>query len=135
MKYVVIGARILLGAPFLVFGLNGFFHFFEIPGEHSAEAQAFLGALDDTGYLMALLKGTQVACGALLVLGVFVPLALTVLAPVLLNIILFHVYLDRQGREMAIARCVLELLLVWWYRNNFWSVLAIRARPVAASDS
>ena len=135
MKFVVIGARILLGAPFLVFGLNGFFDFLDMAGEHSAEAQAFLGALDDTGYLMALLAGTQVACGALLVLGVFVPLALTVLAPVLLNIILFHVYLDRQGIEMAIALCVLELLLVWWYRNNFWSVLAIRARPAAASDS
>ena len=133
MKYVVIGARILLGLPFLIFGLDGFFHFVEHP-EHGAAAGAFLGALGDTGYMFPLLKGVEVFCGACLVLGVFVPLALIVLAPVLVNILLFHVYLEPKGIEMAIPLCALELFLAWIYRNNFWSVLAIRARPSAAAD-
>ena len=99
MNKIIIVARILLGLPFLVFGLNGFFEFMEQP-EHGPEATKFLGALVDSGYLMPLLKGTEVACGALLVLGLFVPLALTVLAPVMVNILGYHLGLGEPGVEL-----------------------------------
>jgi uncharacterized membrane protein YphA (DoxX/SURF4 family) len=84
-------ARVLLGSIFVVFGLNGFFHFIPQPPA-PPRAMAFAGALAATGYFFPLLKATEVAAGALLLAG-FVPIALTLLAPIVVNIVAFHAFL------------------------------------------
>ena len=123
-------ARILLGLIFFVFGLNGFFNFLPQP-ELPQEASDFFGALFATGYFFPFLKGTEVVCGLLLLIGRYVPLALTVLAPVVLNIVLFHVFLAPAPDASAVGFLSLALgvFLAWCYRDSFRGVLAANAKP------
>ncbi len=111
-------ARILLGLIFLVFGLNGFLHF--IPMQPMAGgAGAFIGALAATGYMLPIVFAAQAVSGALLLAGVWVPLALTILAPVIVNIVFFHLALAPQGLPLAVIVVALELWLVWEHREKF----------------
>ena len=121
-------ARILLGLLFVVTGLNGFFNFMPEP-ELGAEADSFMGALMDGGYFWAFLKTTELVCGILLLLGRFVPLALTILAPVVLNIITFHLVLDPAGIALAAVALVLEVFLAYSYRGSYKVVLKAIAQP------
>jgi uncharacterized membrane protein YphA (DoxX/SURF4 family) len=120
-------ATLLLGLIFVTFGLNGFLGFMPNPPLPEA-AGAFMGALAKTGYMFPLIKGTEVVAGALLLGGVFVPLALLLLAPLVVNIVAFHVALAPGG--MAVAGLVLALMvyLAWAYRESFRGVLATRAQ-------
>src|SRR5260370_24494049 len=120
MRIAVIIARSLLGLVFFVFGLNGFLHFIPNPPPPAAVG-AFFGALFATGYMLKLIFGTQVIGGALLLLGVAVPFALTILAPVIVNIIAFHLYLSPDPMAIGIALTVasVELFLAWYYRAAF----------------
>lgn len=126
MDKLVLVARILLGLVFFVFGLNGFLHFIENPWPPGEAAQAFMGGLAGSGYFFPFLKITETVCGALLLLGVYVPLALTILASVILNIALYHFFLfpDPQSLVMAVLLLVLEIFLAWSYRGSFCGVLA-----------
>ena len=127
-RYLQTAARILMGLIFFVFGLNGFFHF--LPQPEMAEApRAFFGALMKTGYMIPLLFTTQALVGALLLLNRFVPLALALIAPVIVNIILFHVFVARSGFPIPIVVLLLELYLAWSYRGAFRPMLAPRAKP------
>jgi uncharacterized membrane protein YphA (DoxX/SURF4 family) len=120
MRIAVIIARSLMGLVFLVFGLNGFLHFIPNPPPPQA-ARDFFGALFATGYMLKLIFGTQAIGGALLLLGVAVPFALTILAPIIVNIIAFHIYLSPEPGAMAPALLVaaLEVFLAWYYRAAF----------------
>lgn len=120
MRIAVIIVRTLLGLVFLIFGLNGFLHFIPNPPP-TPEAGAFFGALFSTGYMPKLIFGTQVIGGALLLLGVAVPFALVILAPVIVNIVAFHFYLSPHPSEIVIALVVagFELFLAWYYREAF----------------
>ena len=120
MRIAVIIARSLMGLVFLVFGLNGFLQFIPKPPPPQA-ARDFFGALFATGYMLKLIFGTQAIGGALLLLGVAVPFALTILAPVIVNIIAFHIYLSPEPGAMAPALLVaaLEVFLAWYYRAAF----------------
>ena len=118
MRIVLIVARILLGLVFLIFGLNGLLHFMPNPPE-PPPAGAFFGALAGTGYMLALIFGTQIIGGALLVLGVEVPFALVILAPVIVNIVAFHLFLAPAGLPVAIVVATLEVILAWHYRAAF----------------
>jgi uncharacterized membrane protein YphA (DoxX/SURF4 family) len=128
MRIVAIIARILLGLVFFVFGLNGFLHFMPNPPPTPA-AGAFFGALAATGYMFALIFGAQVIGGALLLLGLMVPLALTILAPVIVNIVAFHVFLSPALLPMALVVAALELFLAWHYRAAFASLFGGASRP------
>ena len=118
-------ARVLLGLIFTVFGLNGFFNFIPVPPMPEA-AGSFMGALAATGYMLPLIKATEVVCGVLLLIGRWVPLALVVLAPVVLNIFLFHVFLapTPDGLLLPIVSLVLGIYLARVYRKSFSGVLA-----------
>ena len=118
MRIVVIIARVLLGLVFFVFGLNGFLQFMPNPPPTPA-AGAFFGALIATHYMFFLIFGTQVLGGALLLIGVAVPFALTILAPVIVNILCFHIYLSPALLPMALVVAAFELFLVWYYRAAF----------------
>ena len=112
--------RILLGAPMVVFGLNAFLNFIPPPPNGIAPAaEAFSVALLATGYMMPLIGVTQLLCGLLLVANRFVPLALVLLAPFLVNSVLFHVYLEHTGLPMALVFTALELALAWHCRAAY----------------
>jgi hypothetical protein len=127
-------ARLILGLIFFVFGLNGFFHFIPQPKMPEGLA-AFFGALLNTHYMLPLLFGTQTLVGALLLVNRFVPLALTLIAPVIVNIVAFHLFLAPSGLALAIVVLVLELFLAWSYRGVYLPMLAPRAKPGAPADS
>lgn len=122
-------ARILLGVVFFVFGLNGFLGFLPMP-PMPGEAGAFLGALV-SAKLLPVVKAVEVAAGLLLLTGRFVPLALTLLAPIIVSIVLFHGVLAPEGMAMPIVILALELYLAWSYRDAFRGVLDARAQPHA----
>jgi len=124
-KKVAFGARMLLGLIFVVFGLNGFLSFIPMPPPEGAAA-AFMGGLAASGYFFPLLKGTEVIVGVLLLSGRFVPLALTVLAPITLNILAFHLLLAPSGLPLALLVMALHLSLAWIYRSAFAGVLQSR---------
>ena len=127
MSKAVLIARILLGLIFVVFGANYFLHF--IPIQPSESAGAFMGALTDTGYMWPAIKLTEIVGGAMLLGGFGVPLALVLLAPIIVNIVLLHVFLDTAGLPVAILVLVLEVFLARAYWGSFKGVLNMSAKP------
>ena len=117
MKVLTIIVRVLLGLVFVVFGSNAFLHFLPMP-PMEGPAGAFFGALNATGYLRAI-AALQIAGGALLLLGRTAPLGLTLLGPVIVNIVLYHVFMDRAGTPVALVIAALTLFLLWRYRSAF----------------
>ncbi len=118
MKYAIIIVRVLLGLVFVVFGSNAFLHFIPVP-PMQGEAGAFMGALINSGYVyvIALL---QVVGGLCLLIGArFVPIGLTLLGPVIVNIMLYHIFLDPSGLPIAVVVSILALFLLWIYRYRF----------------
>ena len=129
MRYLPTVARILLGLVFFVFGLNGFFHFIPQPPPPPA-AGAFAGALFASGYFFPLLKTVEVLCGVLLLSGRLVPLALTALAPIVVNIVFFHAFLHPAGLGLGVVVLALEVFLAVSYRDAFAPLLNPNAQPV-----
>jgi uncharacterized membrane protein YphA (DoxX/SURF4 family) len=111
-------ARLTLGLIFTVFGLNGFLHFIPQPPT-TAEAGAFGAALAATGYMFPLIKVTEIIAGVLLLAGRAVPFALTLLAPVVVNIVLFHLFLDPAGSALGLLTLALGLYLAWTERAAY----------------
>lgn len=124
-------ARVLLGLLFFVFGLMGLLNLMPPPPKESMPPGlwAFSEAIKNTGYLLQLIKGTEVIVGALLLLNRFVPLALSLLAPVIVNIVAVHAFLAPSGLGMAIVILGLELYLAWSYRSAFRPMLGARVLP------
>jgi putative oxidoreductase len=118
MKVVTIIARVLLGLMFVVFGSNIFFHFIPMPPLPATLAGDFSKALMQSNY-MYVIGLLQVIGGLLILIGRFVPLGLTLLGPVIVNILLFHIFLDPSGLPMALVVSALALFLLWRYRANF----------------
>jgi uncharacterized membrane protein YphA (DoxX/SURF4 family) len=115
-------ARVVLGLVFFVFGLNGFLHFIPQPPP-TGVAATFMGGLAATGYFFPLLKTTEVVGGALLLSNRFVPLALTLLAPIVVNIFAFHASLAPEGLPVAILVVGLEIGLAYANRAAFAPLL------------
>jgi uncharacterized membrane protein YphA (DoxX/SURF4 family) len=126
-------ARYVQGGAFFIFGLNGFLHFLPQPPAPEP-AQALLGAFAASGYMFPLIKGTEVVAGLLLLLGRFVPLSLVLIAPVLVNIVLYHLLLAPGAEGLALPLLLLgtELYLAWSYRHVFAPLLEPRVQPRAA---
>ena len=128
IRFIPVVARILMGAPLLVFGANLFLNFIPQPQTPIPEkAAAFAGALVATGYMMPLIGITQLLVGLFLVTNRFVPLALVLFAPFILNSILFHVVLEPSGLAPAGVFLALELYLAWVYRAAYRPLLTARA--------
>jgi putative oxidoreductase len=118
MKILINGSRFLLGFIFLVFGLNGFLHFIPMPPPSGVAGQ-FLGAMFVSKYLLVV-SGLQVISGALLLINRYVPLALTILGPIIVNILLFHVLMNPAGIALAI------------FATIFWGVVFVSVRSAFA---
>jgi hypothetical protein len=121
-------ARYALGAIFLLFGLNGFLHFLPQPPMSGAPAD-FVMALVASGYVIPVLKGSEVLAGALLLSNRYVPLALALLAPAVVGIVGFHTLLAPAGFPLALLVLVLELYLAWSYRKAFAPMLKAHNQP------
>jgi uncharacterized membrane protein YphA (DoxX/SURF4 family) len=117
----------VLGFIFLAFGLNGFVHF--IPQNTPSRALEFFIGMAAAGYLLPLLYTTQAVAGALLLVGLFVPLALAMLAPIIINIFLFHLFLAPAGIPLALMMVAFEASLAWAYRDTFAPMLQPQVIP------
>lgn len=115
---LTVAVRWLYGLAFLIFGLNGFFEFFSPPAVPPA-GKEFLGALVQTGYMMPMVKGIEVIAGFMIILGVQVPLALLLLAPGVVNIFLFHLFLAPVGIPLALFLVFSETYLGYAYFPRF----------------
>jgi putative oxidoreductase len=112
MKIASLIARLLLGLIFVVFGLNGFLHFIKAPMPTGIAGQ-FVGAIFASGY-WAVIFGVQVISGVLFLANRFVPLALVLIGPVIVNILAIHGLMGAPGLPLAIVVAVL------------WAIVAIR---------
>ena len=129
-RHIPTVVRFLLGLPLVIFGLNMFFNFIPQPSTPMPEgAAAFAGALYKSGYMMQLIGVTQLVVGVMLVTNRFVPLALALFAPFMVNSIAFHVFLEPSGLIMAGIFMAMELYLAWVYRAAYRSMLAARVIP------
>jgi uncharacterized membrane protein YphA (DoxX/SURF4 family) len=125
MKITSIIARYLLGLMFTVFGLNGFLNFIHQPPPTNPLAIQFFVAISSS-HFAAFFFTVQVLGGLLLLSGFFVPLALTLLAAELYNILAFHLTLAPATIAPALVACVLWVLVFLQYRDSFKELLATK---------
>jgi putative oxidoreductase len=116
--------RFLLGLILLVFGLNGFLHFIPMPMPDGVAGQ-FLGAMFVSKYLLVV-SGLQVISGASLLINRYVPLALTILGPVIVNILLFHILMNPAGLGFALVVTVLWGVVFASVRSAFTGIFRAR---------
>ena len=125
MKIVTLVARFLLGLMFLVLGLNGFLGFLNMGPPPTGLAGQFVGALVLSHYFWVV-AALQVAGGALLLLNRFVPLGLALLGPVIVNIVLYHVFMNPSGAALAIVVVILWGIVFYSQRQYFSGIFAQR---------
>ena len=125
-------ARVLLGLAFVVFGINYFVPFIPM-GAPDPKVLPFMGGLMASGYVFPVIKTIEIVAGLALLGGRFVPLALTLLAPILVNIVLVHLVLAPAGAPVALALLALEIYLAWSYRAAFAPMLRARVEPNVAA--
>ena len=123
MKIATIIARVLLGVLFVVLCLNFFLNFIPLPPPPAGPARDFMMALAVSHYFYVV-GALQVIGGVLLLAGRLVPLGLTLLGPVIVNILCFHIFLDPSGLPLAIVVATLSLFLLWRYRPSFAGLCA-----------
>jgi uncharacterized membrane protein YphA (DoxX/SURF4 family) len=126
MKIVVLIARLLLGLAFVVFGLNGFLNFLNMGPMPTGLAGQFIGALFLSHYFWVV-AALQVVGGVLLLVNRYVPLALVLLGPVIVNIICYHVFLNPSGVLLAVIVTILWLVVFYDRRQAFSGIFAQRA--------
>ncbi len=124
MRIISIVARYLLGLLFTVFGLNGFLHFIHQPPPVNPLATQFFVAVS-ASHFAAFFFAVQVLGGLLLLSGFFVPLALTLLAAVLYNILAFHLTLE-PGIAPGLVACVLWVLVFLQYQDSFQGIFSMK---------
>ena len=126
MKIAMIIVRTLMGLLFL-FGAIVYFLMvggvMAMPDMPPGPLKTFNEGLAASGYFMTLLKVTELVCGLLLVSGRFVPLALVILSPIIINILFVHLFLDRTGMPVAIFLVVANIFLAYCYRDAFKPLL------------
>jgi hypothetical protein len=121
MRYVILGARIIEGLIFLIFGLNGLLHFYN-PPPPAGDALAWFVIMAGHHWLN-FIAVVQLIGGLLLLVGRFVPLALALLAPVIVNILLFHALLWPHGVFLALVVLVMQVFLMAVYWRSFAPLL------------
>lgn len=125
-RKIAASARILLGLIYFIFGLNGFLNFIPPPPNMPTEAMAFFQGMMTGGFFIPFLKATETICGLLLLLNTAAPLALVVLAPITLNIFLFHANLT-PGLEnliMPVGMMALHVFAATKYWNTYHLLFA-----------
>lgn len=114
MKKVTLVARFLLG---LIFVASGIAFFFTTPPPMEGPIADFFKGMAASQYFFYLLKGTEILCGLLLIGGLYVPLALVVLAPIILNIFFVHAFMAPEGLVTALVLGILEIYLAFFSKE------------------
>src|SRR5271167_398830 len=122
-------ARYLAGVIFLVMGLNGFLNFIPLPPPGGIAGQ-FMGALYVSHYLWVIFA-FQVIAGVLLLVNRYVPLAVAILAPVLVNILTFHALMAPSGLPLALFVALLWIVIFIEVRPAFSGLFQSRLEPRA----
>ena len=124
MKILTIIVRTFLGLIFVFFGSNGFLHFLPMPPLPQGVPGEFLHSFFASGYVYVI-SAFQLLAGLFLLIGLFVPLGLTILGGIIVNIWAFHLLMapEPAGLVPAIVVSILELFLVWRYRDRFAGIL------------
>jgi putative oxidoreductase len=130
MSKIPMIARIIQGLIFTLFSINFFIPFLP-PMEPNEQAGAFIGALIGSGYLFHFMKVVELICGIMLLIGFRVQLALVLLAPIVLNIFLFHAFLEPTGLPVGILIMITEIYLAYHYREAYAGILC----PPKATES
>ncbi len=123
-------SRIFLGIVFLLAGINGYFVIFELEPFIATSPEAM--ALFEFKYLLIVEKTIEVICGILLLTNQFIPLAIAILAPIVANIFLLHLFLDPSLLLLAILLVISLGYMMYCYRDNFMRILE---RKVSLSDN
>jgi len=123
MRVLTLIARLLLGLLFLVFGLNGFLNFLNMGPAPTGLAGQFIGALFLSHYYWAV-AAVQIIGGVLLLVNRFVPLGLVLLGPVIVNILLYHLFLNPAGIGLAIFVTILWFIVFYGHRQYFSGIFA-----------
>ena len=123
MKIAMLIVRTLMGLLFLFASVTFLFNLIPTPEIPAGPLKSFNDGLAASGYFMYVLKVTELICGLLLVTGYFVPLALVVLAPIVVNIFLVHAFLAPEGLLIAIFVVAAEIFLAYYYRDAFKPLL------------
>ena len=131
MKTAALVARLLLGLMFTVFGLNGFLHFIPQPPESAGLAADFSKVLGESHYFVAVFA-IQLIAGLLFLSGQYIPLALTIIAPVIVNILLFHLLMAPGGIAPGLVATVLWLIVFAYHRGAFAGILQRTTPPTPA---
>ena len=128
MFWAVLVARVLVGLPFLVFGLNHFVPFITMaaPPDLPVNAKTFADVLTATKY-MDVVKVLEVVGGALILSGRLVPLGLVITTPVVVNIALWDLLLMGQP-ALGVVLTGLCGLLIWAYRSHFAPLFAVKPK-------
>jgi len=126
MRIVILIARLLLGLIFVVFGLNGFLNFLSMGPMPAGLAGQFIGALFLSHYFWVV-TALQIVGGVLLLLNRFVPLALVLLGPIIVNILLYHLFLNPAGIALAIVVTILWFIVFYGHRQHFSGIFVQRA--------
>lgn len=121
-KKVHLGARLIFGLIFLVFGLNGFLQFAPNP-PMEPEAGALLGALAQTGYFFPMIKIIEMLVGVLLLSNRFAPLAAVLITPILVGITTIHIFLNPAGLPMMIFLHLLHGYVAFGYSHIYRHIL------------
>ena len=130
MKILTTVSRVLLALIFLVFGLNGFLHFIPMPPPTGVAGQ-FMGAMFVTKYLIFVFA-IQLIGVVLLLINRFVPLGLTLLAPVIVNILLFHSLMAPSGLGLAFFVAILWGIVFASVRSAFAGIVEARVETPTA---
>jgi len=124
MKHVFTAARILLGIIFLVFSANYWLHFIPIPpAAEGSPAAGFMGAIYGSGFL-TLVKVLELVAAVLLLSGRYINLALTLLGPIVVNILLFHVMIKQSDHALSVVIAILALVVLIGQRNYLKTIFA-----------
>ena len=125
MKIAAVIARILVGLVFTVFGLNGFLNFIPAPPLPPGPAGQFITALFVSHYLYVI-AAVQVISGVLLLINRYVPLAIVLLGPMLVNILAYHLLMNTMGLPVAAVVALLWVFLAFYYRQHLACIFVQR---------
>ena len=125
MKIAVLISRILLGLIFVFFGVNGYLNFLHAPMP-TGQAGQYMGVMFGSFY-MYFVSLVQLVGGVLLLSGQFIPLALVLLGPVLVNVLLFHISFQPAGLPPGVLSTVLWFIIFFGYRRAFAGIFAQKA--------
>jgi putative oxidoreductase len=129
MKIAALIVRILLGLIFTVFGVNGLHPFLPTPPPPGELAARYIGTLVQSHYTIVIFA-VQLLGGVLLLVNRYVPLALAILGPVLVNVLCFHSLMAPSGLPLALFTTLLWFILFYFYRRSFAGIFEAKVEPV-----